>query len=74
MILQREPIWDLTKVYGASFQLTIGLCFIDKTAMHLLSKYHHNNSELLLRVRNENLIFLFLKQNICCGYSKEPSQ
>ena len=20
------------------------------------------------------LIFLFLKQNICCGYSKEPSQ
>ena len=23
---------------------------------------------------NENLIFLFLNQNICCGYSKEPSQ
>ena len=22
----------------------------------------------------ENLIFLFLNQNICCGYSKEPSQ
>ena len=29
---------------------------------------------LKLRVRNENLIFLFLNQNICCGYSKEPSQ
>ena len=27
-----------------------------------------------LRVCNENLIFLFLNQNICCGYSKEPSQ
>ena len=27
-----------------------------------------------LRVRNENLISLFLNQNICCGYSKEPSQ
>ena len=27
---------------------------------------------LLLRVRNENLIYLFLNQNICCGYSKEP--
>ena len=27
-----------------------------------------------LRVHNENLIFLFLNQNICCGYSKEPSQ
>ena len=25
-------------------------------------------------VCNENLIFLFLNQNICCGYSKEPSQ
>ena len=24
-------------------------------------------------MRNENLIFLFLNQNICCGYSKEPS-
>ena len=29
---------------------------------------------LEFRVRNENLIFLFLNQNICCGYSKEPSQ
>ena len=29
---------------------------------------------LVLRVRNENLIFVFLNQNICCGYSKEPSQ
>ena len=28
----------------------------------------------VLRVCNENLIFLFLNQNICCGYSKEPSQ
>ena len=31
-------------------------------------------SGLKLRVRNENLIFLVLNQNICCGYSKEPSQ
>ena len=30
--------------------------------------------EFLLRVRNENLIFLFLNQNICCGYPNEPSQ
>ena len=27
-----------------------------------------------LRMRNEKLIFLFLNQNIYCGYSKEPSQ
>ena len=25
-------------------------------------------------MHNENLIFLFLNQSICCGYSKEPSQ
>ena len=29
---------------------------------------------LLLRVRKRKIIFLFLNQNICCGYSKEPSQ
>ena len=29
---------------------------------------------LKLRERTKKLIFLFLIQNICCGYSKEPSQ
>ena len=29
---------------------------------------------LQLRVRKGNLIFLVLNQNICCGYSKEPSE
>ena len=24
-------------------------------------------------MRNRKIIFLFLNQNICCGYSKEPS-
>ena len=27
-----------------------------------------------LRVCDEKIFFLFLNQNICCGYSKEPSQ
>ena len=27
-----------------------------------------------LRVRNRKIIFLFLNQNICCGYSMERSQ
>ena len=31
-------------------------------------------SILQSRVRIKNLFFLFLNQNICCGYSKEPSQ
>ena len=29
---------------------------------------------LQIRVRTGKLFFLLLKQNICCGYSKEPSQ
>ena len=29
---------------------------------------------LQIRVRVRKLFFLFLSQNICCGYSKEPSQ
>ena len=31
-------------------------------------------SDILLRLRSIKLIFLFLDRNICCGYSKEPSQ
>ena len=31
-------------------------------------------SGLYIRVHNYKLIFLFFNQNICCGYSKEPSQ
>ena len=31
-------------------------------------------SGLQLKVCNRKIIFLFLNQNICCGYSKEPSQ
>ena len=27
-----------------------------------------------LTVCNQKIFFLFLNQNICCGYSKEPSQ
>ena len=30
-------------------------------------------SGLQVRVRNEKLFSLFLNQNICCEYSKEPS-
>ena len=37
-------------------------------------KREENGPGLYLRLHYENLIFLFLNQNICCGYSKEPSQ
>ena len=31
-------------------------------------------TRLQIRVRTGKLFFLFLNQNICCGYSKELSQ
>ena len=31
-------------------------------------------SDILFRLSSIKLIFLFLDRNICCGYSKEPSQ
>ena len=34
---------------------------------------NHCNRPLVKSVSQQN-IFLFLNQNICCGYSKEPSQ
>ena len=42
-------------------------------------KYEAKSLELIqpglyLRVCTKNYFFLFLKQNICCGYSKELSQ
>ena len=40
-------------------------------------KGHRQNLKLIrlqIRVPNQILTFLFLNQNICCGYSKEPSQ
>ena len=47
----------------------------------MVKKNIHNLNRIILfiwnydiSVRTKMLIFLFLNQNICCGYSKEPSQ
>ena len=48
---------------------------------HALPVYKNNRIasllcifETIIRVRTKQIFFLFLNQNICCGYSKEPSQ
>ena len=49
--------------------------FINKCT-YLLTMYlaaNHRPPDKI-RVRNWKLFFLFLNQNICCGYSKEPSR
>ena len=45
-----------------------------KVNIFCLSVTYHINSGLQIRVRTGKLTFLFLNQNICCRYSKEPSQ
>ena len=34
----------------------------------------YDKKKIEQNVLYKKIIFLFLKQNICCGYSKEPSQ
>ena len=47
---------------------------MELTNMNLLSKYQITIAGLQIRVCTGKLFFLLLNQNICCGYSKEPSQ
>ena len=57
--LLEQPKTREWNVFDAYFPWNIGL---------------YGNTGLKLRVCDKYLIFLFLNQNICCGYSKEPSQ
>ena len=51
--------------------------FNNPMALFLLKIRDTENSDDVpgpqIRMRNWKLFFLFLSQNICCGYSKEPS-
>ena len=67
-----QPCWSwpdgfiswLILVYYHFFFLTLWM----KPTWKEITKYS------IIRVRTNELTFLFLIQNICCGYSKEPSQ
>ena len=50
------------------------LCLLSraKAFIHLWS-LNDPNAGLQLRLHIQKLFFLFLNQNVCCGYSKEPS-
>ena len=49
------------------------LCFFVSNFLDFFPIFRAN-AGLQIRVHNWKLFFLFLNQNICCGYSKEPSQ
>ena len=44
------------------------------STLSLLFSSQFSCADLKIRVHTEKLFFSFLNQNICCGYSKEPSQ
>ena len=63
---QQRPWCDWTNVL-AHLSLSCSLVAIG-------TKTSWTGSGFQIRVRTGKLFFLFLNQNICCGYSKEPSQ
>ena len=56
--------------FGPSSPTAIVILYIMLTEKALVNLCIYQD----LRVLNRKLFFLFLKQNICCGGSKEPSQ
>ena len=45
-----------------------------KSKMRSLFKGFRKSTTDVSNMRTKKLVFLFLNQNICCGYTKEPSQ
>ena len=58
----------------AHLNMTIPVDWDIKTTHKACPEAFHVVTGLQIRVRIGKLFSLFLIQNICCGYSKEPSQ
>ena len=69
-----EPATPWLPVKHSTAELPPSLLYQTRRKNPFVHKRVNFLTGLQLRVRNENSIFLFLSQNICCGYSKEPSQ
>ena len=76
-----KNIW--CKFHACIIKWSISLNLLTKQLHYYLKSYVYNKKTLFyglhvsgpqIRVCNGILVFLFLNQNICCGYSKEPSQ
>ena len=63
---------NLASVFHGISLKSMSLLLRDIKSVHFLEDSLYPG--LKLRVRTKKLIFLFLNQNTCCGYSKEPSQ
>ena len=64
------PFWEVfTPKSSVGKSLRLDVLFKHDTQLSSGSR-----GRTLVRVRTKKLIFLFLNQNICCEYSKDPSQ
>ena len=76
-LLNREACLTIQHAF---FEAVPGKCFIKRHSPSILYIYGTNTDFLSITYRTldkrayQKIIFLFLNQNICCGYSKEPSQ
>ena len=66
--IKRLILWP----YGCCMRHLI-IAFTVGTKKKILGKRYTSYTGPQIRVCNRKLFFLFLNQNICCGYSKEPS-
>ena len=65
-----------TNLYLMLFSKSYLTQLMRETFQRIAHSVKNTGSEAMTseRVRDENLVFLSLYQNICCVYSKEPSQ
>ena len=78
MIFSDHGTWEKCNVHVYVDQCSLGLykknpfflSFVTGSLVH----EHYTRECVHFRTHNKNLIFLFLNQKICCGYSKELSQ
>ena len=73
-ILIREAVWGQTGKTFFSEEGYVEEGYVAYHIMQLKCLTLCNPPGLQIRVRIGKLVSLFLIQNICCGYSKEPSQ
>ena len=79
LIINADDVGQLSVTYEHMHALSTDILFKQLRAafMHIPTQMNLNTiialPGLYLRVLNKNLIFLFLQQNICCGYLKELS-
>ena len=74
MLAAKCTTFEMDCSWTINYPLTHMCLFQGNSIWFSVSMSIQGSPGLKIRVCTKKLIFLFLIQNICCGYSKEPSQ